>query len=134
MWIFSLGVTLKQTISSPKYSQISSDLTAANDDNRRTDVYHLSKSVNDVNNQYYYGIGKQTTTEHATTPQHVSALDKIILAMCEPKSIHRASLMFLLDVSILWKKLLYSYFFLLVFTRVVYITLVLLCFLLQSTF
>lgn len=98
MWIFSLGVTLKQTISS-KYGQIISDtaVKAGNDDNRIADVYHLSKSVNDVNNQYYCTIGKQTT-ELTTTP--VTALDKIILAMCEPKSIHRASLMFLLDVSI----------------------------------
>lgn len=127
MWIFSLGVTLKQTISSPKYSQISSDCTTANDDNKIADVYHLSKSVNDVNNQYYYGIGKQTT-DHLTT-QHVSALDKIVLAMCEPKSIHRASLMFLLDVSIVKKITLLLLFFF--FTRVVKSTLVWLCLLLQ---
>lgn len=111
MWIFSLGVTLKQTISS-KYSQISSDSAAStvktgNDNNRIADVYHLSKSVNDVNNQYV-SIGKQTT-ELITS--HVSALDKIILAMCEPKSIHRASLMFLLDVSIKEITLLLYFFY-----------------------
>lgn len=100
MWIFSLGVTLKQTISS-KYHQHTK--TTGNDDNRIADVYHLSKSVNDVNNQFYGGGGGSGSMIGKHQQQtDTSALDKVILAMCEPRSTHRASLMFLLDVSILF--------------------------------
>ncbi|XP_063704229.1 LOW QUALITY PROTEIN: uncharacterized protein LOC134833731 [Culicoides brevitarsis] len=88
MWIFSLGVTLRQTISSPKItSSSSSDIVTGN-----ADVYHFSKSVNDVNNHHHQ------QQRYAASQTEQTALDKIILAMCEPKSIHRASLMFLLDI------------------------------------
>uniref|UniRef100_A0A336LMW2 CSON002930 protein n=1 Tax=Culicoides sonorensis TaxID=179676 RepID=A0A336LMW2_CULSO len=94
MWIYSLGVTLKQTISS-QYIQGNSGnpsgITGRSKISVRTaDAYHLSELVNEV--------------EHKTVDMQLpeiclSALDKVILSMCEPKSNHRASLMFLLDVN-----------------------------------
>lgn len=89
MWIYSLGITLKQTISFQNPVQIDSDVY--NVERIIGTQTRTSKSINgDINN-----YGSDSTTI-------LSSLDKVIFKMCEPRSMQRASLMFLLDVSIMF--------------------------------
>lgn len=81
MWIYSLGVTLQKTISSfsVNYQQRSSGSSSGgNDGDAATGRRSAGSSDEDG----------------------LTALDHVILAMCEANLYKRASLMFLLDVSI----------------------------------
>lgn len=78
MWIYSLGVTLRRAIQ-----------TFSTGTNQQSKAATVKSTLNTVANN---------ERKH----KNITSLEYVIRAMCSPNILYRASLMYLLDVSIIW--------------------------------
>lgn len=106
MWIYSLGITLYKAIPStsginPTNRTISGSLTKINNDRENDDVAIQapvpSTAIRTDMTMYHHNQNHSNELDKMLT-----SLDYVISAMCAPKLHNRASLMYLLDVSMVF--------------------------------
>lgn len=102
MWIYSLGISLRLTISSKniQFGAYYGDLS--NSQQQQHLQYHHQRSKRDAGITRKVGGASDNVKnrDEKCDVNEMSSLDRIILAMCDPRLTQRASLMFLLDVSL----------------------------------
>lgn len=104
MWIYSLGITLHKAIPSasgvtPTNRTISGSLTKINNDRENDDVAIQAPVPSSAISTDMTMYHNHHSNEH---DKILTSLDCVISAMCAPKLFNRASLMYLLDVSIVF--------------------------------
>lgn len=109
MWIYSLGICLRLTISSKHIKFVGDIVNGGSDSLEEIHHYHHSNFQQERQKQqpqqHLYPTGGSKSSKGTTIDCNddvnggTSSLDQIILTMCDSRLTQRASLMFLLDVS-----------------------------------
>lgn len=102
MWIYSLGVTLGRAIHPPR-TKCSSQYTTKEDSTRIASLRQQQNGAilyRDVNDSDNYNNSTQTIPTTRSSCEYSTTLDHIIQKMCAANLNKRATLMYLLDVSV----------------------------------